>query len=50
MDANNLHGLAMSCKKLPDDNFKWHYNKIDEKKILNYTDDDEIGYIMEVDL
>ena len=38
------------CKKFPYDNFNWHYNKIDEKKILNYTDDDEIGYIMEVDL
>ena len=49
LDANNLYGLAM-CKKLPYDNFKWHYNKIDEQKILNYTDYDEIGYIMEVDL
>ena len=49
LGANNLYGLA-KCKKLPYDNFKWHYNKTDEKKILNYTDDDEIGYIMEVDL
>ena len=49
LDANNLYGLAM-CKKFPYDNFNWHYNKIDEKKILNYTDDDELGYIMEVDL
>ena len=47
MDANNLYGLAM-CKTLPYDNSKWHYNKIDEKKILNYTNDDEIGYIVEV--
>ena len=38
------------CNKLPYDNFNWHYNKLDDKKILNYTDDDEIGYIMEVDI
>ena len=31
LDANNLYGLAM-CKKLPYDNFNWHYNKIAEQK------------------
>ena len=45
---NNLYGLAM-CKKLPLNNFKWHYNKIDEKKIMKYSDDDDVGYILEVE-
>ena len=49
LDANNLYGLAM-CKKLPYKNFEWHYTKITENKILNYTDNDDIGYILEVDL
>lgn len=48
LDANNLYGLAM-CKKLPFANFKWHYSKI-EKKILNYKDEDDIGFILEVGL
>ena len=48
LDANNLYGLAM-CKKLPYKNFKWHYTKIDEKKVMKYNDDD-IGFILEVDL
>ena len=42
--ANNLYGLAM-CKKLPFKNFKWHYSKLDEKKILKYSDEDDVGYI-----
>ena len=49
LDANNLYGLAM-CKKLPYKNFKWHYTKIDEKKVMKYNDDDDIGFILEVDL
>ena len=49
LDANYLYGLAM-CKKLPFKNFKWHYSKIDEKKILKYGDEDDVGYILEVDL
>ena len=49
LDANNLYGLAM-CKKLPYKNFEWNYTKITENKILNYTDNDEVGYILEVDL
>ena len=49
LDANNLYGLAM-CKKLPDKNFKRHYTKIDEKKVMKYNDDDDIGFILEVDL
>lgn len=49
LDANNLYGLAM-CKKLPYKNFEWHYSKVTENKILNYTDNDDVGYIVEVDL
>ena len=49
LDANNLYGLAM-CKKMPYADFKWNFSKIDEKKILNYNDEDDIGYILEVDL
>ena len=49
LDANNLYGLAM-CKKLPYDDFKWHYGRMDEKRVMKYCDDDDIGYILEVDL
>ena len=49
LDANHLYGLAM-CKRLPFKNFKWHYSKIDEKTILKYSDEDDVGYILEVDL
>ena len=49
LDANNLYGLAMS-KKLPFDNFNWYFSRMDEKKILSYSDDDDKGYISEVDL
>ena len=37
-------------KKLPYKNFKWHYTKIDEKKVMKYNDDDDIGFILEIDL
>ena len=49
LDANNLYGLAMS-KKLPFDNFNWYFSRMDEKKVLSYSDDDDKGYILEVDL
>ena len=49
LDANNLYGLAM-CKKLPYGDFKWYYGRMDEKRVLKYCDDDDIGYILEVDL
>ena len=48
-DANNLYGLAMT-KKLPYDNFKWDYSFLTDKKILNYDEDSDDGYILEVDL
>ena len=49
LDANNLYGLAM-CKKLPYDDFKWHYGRMDEKRVMKYCDDDDIGCILEVGL
>ena len=49
LDANNLYGLAM-CKKLPYDDSKWHYGRMDEKRVLKYNDDDDTGDILEVDL
>ena len=49
LDVNNLYGLAM-CKKLPYGDFKWHYGRMDEKIVMNYSDDDVVGYILEVDL
>ena len=51
LDSNNLYGLAM-CKKLPYDDFKWYYGRMDEKRVMKYSDDDDTGYIyiLEVDL
>ena len=49
LDANSLYGLAM-CKKLPYDDFKWYYGRMDEKRVVKYSDDDDTGYIVEVDL
>ena len=49
LDANNLYGLAM-CKKLPYGDFKWYYGRMDEKRVMKHSDDDDIGYILEVDL
>ena len=49
LDANNLYKLAM-CKKLPCDDFKWYYRRMDEKRVMKYSDDDDIGQILEVDL
>ena len=51
LDANNLHGWAMS-QKLPVNGFKWIKNvtEIDEKFINNYNEDSDKGYIFEVDV
>ena len=50
LDANNFYGLAM-CKKLTYGDFKWYCGKMDEKRVMKYSDDDDdIGYILEVDL
>ena len=48
--ANNLYGWAMS-KKLPVNGFKWIDNKeINEDFIKNYDENNEKGYIFEVDV
>ena len=50
LDANNLNGLAMS-KKLPVNGFKWlDSNKINEDFIKNYNENNDKGYILEVDV
>ena len=53
LDANNLHGWAMS-QKLPVDNFKWIEKddllKFDENFIKNYDENNDKGYILEVDI
>ena len=47
LDAKNLYGLAM-CRKLPYGDFKWYYGRMDEKRVMKYSDVDDIGYILEV--
>ena len=50
LDANNLYGWAMS-KKLPVNGFKWlDSDKINEDFIKNYNENNNKGYILEVDL
>ena len=53
LDANNFYGWAMS-KKLPVNGFKWldsdKINKINEDFIKNYNENDNEGYILEVDV
>ena len=52
LDANNLYGWAMS-KKLPVNGFRWldsdEINEINEEFIKNYNENDNKGYIFEVD-
>ena len=53
LDANNLYGWAMS-KKLPVNGFRWldsnKINEINEEFIRNYIENDNKGYILEVDV
>ena len=49
LDTNNLYGLAI-YKKFPYDNFKWHYDKINEKNIIKYFNNNIIKYILEINL
>ena len=53
LDANNLYGWAMS-KKLPVNRFKWFVsdkiNEINEDFIKNYDENNDKGYILEVDV
>lgn len=47
-DVNNLYGTSMSLP-LPSSNFKW-VEDIYSIDILNVPDDNEIGYVIEVDI
>ena len=54
LEANNLYGWAIS-KKLPVNGFKWldtseTSNKINEDFIKNYDENNDKGYILEVDV
>ena len=50
LDANNLYGWAIS-KKLPVNGFKWiDNNEINEEFIKNYDENNDKGYIFEVDV
>ena len=59
LDANNLYGWAMS-KKLPTNGFKWINNNemaepsaknvINEDFLKNYNENNDKGYILEVDV
>ena len=50
LDANNLYGWAMS-NKLPVNGFKWiDNNKINEEFIKGYNENNDKGYILEVDV
>ena len=53
LDANNLYVWAMS-QKLPLNGFKWldsdNINEINEEFIKNYNENDNKGYILEVDV
>ena len=51
LDKNSLYGWAMS-QKLPKNGFKWinYVMEIDEKFIKNYDEDNDKGYILEVDV
>ena len=49
LDANNLYGLAMSMK-LPIGKLKWIKKMLTEKNILDWNENDDNAYILEVDL
>ena len=51
LDANNLYGWAMS-QKLSVNNFKWldDVSKLNDSFIKNYNENNDEGYILEVDV
>ena len=50
LDANNLYGWAMN-QKLAVGDYKWeNVEQWNKERIMNITDEDERGYIFEVDL
>jgi hypothetical protein len=49
LDANNLYGYGMSAY-LPYRGFKWNNDMWNVEKIMKLGDEDDIGYLFEVDL
>ena len=49
LDANNLYGLAMSMK-LPIGKLKWIKKMLTEQMIMDWNENDDNAYILEVDL
>ena len=51
LDANNFYGRAM-CQKLPVNSFKWieDTSEINEEFIKNYDENNDKGYILQVDV
>ena len=51
LDANNLHGWAMSLK-LPVNGFMWYkyVSEFNENSIKNNNSDSDVGYFLEVDV
>ena len=51
LDANSLYGWAMS-QKLPVDHFKWiiKLSEFDERFLKNYAENNDKGYILDVDI
>ena len=49
LDANNLYGWAM-MQKIPHSKFEWSNREFSETDILNMTDEQNQGFIFEVDL
>ena len=49
LDANNLYGLAMSMK-LPVGKLKWIKKMLTEQMIMDWNDNNDYAYILEVDL
>ena len=49
LDANNLYGLAMA-NKLPYANLEWSDDIKNTFDVLNYNNEGDVGYFLEVDL
>ena len=49
LDANNLYGWAMS-QYLPVGEYKWNTESWNDDKVLRLNDDQDVGYILEVDI
>ena len=49
LDANSLYGMAMT-QKLPTGKLAWAKKMLSEDRIKDWDDDDDFGYILDVDL